>query len=452
MDSQSFTLSSSGLQNLVINSDSDENEFKFISPIVSNLHKTDQTINYICIKDFNSNELNFNSNSKDEFFDDELDSLFQKIAHGFHTEISKEQSFKIQILSFLIGNEELFSKINEIHQIEINESNLNEYLKNLEFIFNISQKSQRFNYQSIIDFISSHFYLINKNDLLKIPKTILYTIISNPNLKIDSEDSLFELIQKIFYFESSQNGINDISIISFYEEIDFLNLSESKFIEFLNEFDFNEMTNSLWTNLCRCFYVNYDPKQCKKHIERYLYEGELFEYDGNEMNRFKGIIHHLTEKTGGNVNDNKTVIVTASSSFSNRYAKYAVDLDDKYHYFQSQAHPNSWIKYDFGDMKVRPNKYSIRSRHDCGQGGYHLKNWVIEVSETDNDDDWKVIDSRSDVMSLDDQNAVQTFDINEKLGENDFYRFLRLRQTGVNTGNNFTLPLSALEYFGYLKA
>lgn len=75
-------------------------------------------------------------------------------------------------------------------------------------------------------------------------------------------------------------------------------------------------------------------------------------------------------------------------------------------------------------------------------------NWVIECSNTD--DDWKIVDSRKDVKYLDDCNAVHVFDIQVNLSVDEFCLYIRIRQAGVNTGNNYTLPLSALEFFGIL--
>lgn len=202
--------------------------------------------------------------------------------------------------------------------------------------------------------------------LIKLLKLIIYSIISNKHLKIESEDSLFDIIQNKFT-NQSENSEDCIDIISFYEEIDFSGLSESKFRDFLNKFDFNEMTGLIWAKLRQCFHFTSFPFSKNNHfnLERYLYKGKCYEFIEEKKNCFKRIIHHLTKETGGNVNDNGTILVTASSVCNGHFPKHAVDLDDNLHYFQSVAMQDSWLKYDFKDRKIRPSKYSIRTRHDC---------------------------------------------------------------------------------------
>lgn len=202
--------------------------------------------------------------------------------------------------------------------------------------------------------------------LIKLLKPIIYSITYNRHLKIESEDSLFDIIQNIFT-NQSENSEDCIDIISFYEEIDFSGLSESKFRDFLNKFDFNEMTGLIWAKLRQCFHFTSFPFSKNNHfnLERYLYKGKCYEFIEEKKNCFKRIIHHLTKETGGNVNDNGTILVTASSVCNGHFPKYAVDLDDNLHYFQSVAMQDSWLKYDFKDRKIRPSKYSIRTRHEC---------------------------------------------------------------------------------------
>ena len=256
----------------------------------------------------------------------------------------------------------------------------------------------------------------------------------------------------LFYVIKNEDEEN-ISIGKFYETIDFMGLSSEKFQEFIKNFQSKEMTKVLWNKLSPCFYINYLNKSKKEKNDRYLAKDRHFEYDGNEISSFKGIINKLTEESGGNVNDKGEVKVTSSPTNGNDViSKYAVDFDNNQHYFQSKNEPNSWIKYDFQERTVRPTHYSIRTRPDGGKGDNHPKNWIIEGSNTDQEDDWIILDSRNDISILDDSNTIHTFDIQAQLTPDESYRYLRLRQTGPNTqnGNYYFLTLSALEYFGIL--
>ena len=75
-------------------------------------------------------------------------------------------------------------------------------------------------------------------------------------------------------------------------------------------------------------------------------------------------------------------------------------------------------------------------------------NWVIEGSNSGSSNDWTVLDSRNNITSLDESNAVQIFSIQKT---NEFYRHLRIRQTGENSRGSYYLEISALEYFGSIQ-
>lgn len=486
MDCKSVSLSFDGLKNVVPSAYQGEDDFSFlfgdktvkmnsiyadfISPAVSRLHHFDPTINTISFDQL----LNSPSNSQYliNHFDDESLMFFKQIASGNTIEINEEQALKIRVIAIVIDNQELFIKLNEIFPKEIDDTNFDLCLQDLLLFYNEKQNFQHlrslnyFNYSSVINYMASNFYSFDQNKLLQLPRSILYKIITNENLKLVDEDSLIDFIQKVFNdnelnFEEEdednedENDEEKINIISFYEAVDFMSLSESKFEEFSENFESRIMTKRLWRKLSHCFYTNFAKKGQKrpKNKKRYLSKDVLVEFDGDDNHCFNGIIHKLTEESGGNVAEVGKVKVTSSPPNGSEYiSKHVVDFGDN-NYFQSKNEINSWIKYDFQDSKVHPTHYSIKTRHDGGKGDNHPKNWVIEGSNTDNGVDWKILDARNDVTVLDDGNAFHTFDIKNPLQQDESYRFLRLRQTGPNTqdeGNFYFLTLSALEYFGVL--
>ena len=139
------------------------------------------------------------------------------------------------------------------------------------------------------------------------------------------------------------------------------------------------------------------------------------------------------------------MLVIKILSMASSCPKNAVDFDS-IRYFASNNEEDAWILYDFKDRKVQPSHYTLRSRNDCRKGGNHLRKWCIEGS---NDlRNWVTLDVRKKEKSLDDADASNTFEIQTDLGNKDYYRYLRLRQIGYNTGYNYHLNISALEYFG----
>lgn len=456
---KSITLSSAGLKNIITH---DEHKFhfifgehdiemdnilaEFISPEVSRLHKADPTISSINFNDTFNDPLSIFSKKYDDILTSDFVSQLQNISRGYSIEISKEQSFDMQLISILLGNKELFSTLNELYPFDLDESNIDLYVQRLQVFHNFIGCSKYFEYTNIIDFIAQHFYLVDKNELLKNSKTIIYSIISNPKLILDNEDSLFDLINQMY--ENDDNSDSEISITRFYEEIQFSELSEAKFEEFLSYFKLEEMSNPLWIKLCECFYVKHQNFQ-KKMYKRYLMgDNQVIEFDGN--NAFNGIINHLAEECGGDVSDNNVVSVTASSIYNTYYPKNVVSFNNKNYYF-SKGMDYDWLQYDFKERKVRPTHYTIRSRYGFGKSGCHLREWVIEGSNTSLKDDWKVLDLRKGISCLDGSYEYHTFEIQAQLEKYEYFQYLRIRITGPNTGDCDNLTFSDLEYFGSIS-
>ena len=163
-----------------------------------------------------------------------------------------------------------------------------------------------------------------------------------------------------------------------------------------------------------------------------------------------GIIAHLSRECGGNVQDHGIVNITASSTNGAAFdPKNVADLDTDSIYCSNDV-LDTWICYDFKQMRVTPTSYSIRSHCHGYPGYFNLKSWVLEVS---NDGDaWDVVDSRNDNYELDDENVTCNFQIPEGRCKSK-YRFIRIRQTGPNHRANLTLyyvTMSSFEVFGRL--
>ena len=402
---------------------------EFISPKVSKIHHSDPTISSI----------NFSDQLKGITLTENILTKFKLISQGESIDINEEESFQMKIISILLENQDLFSKLNELYINNINETNIDQYLTNLSILSQISPTLDFFNCSNIIDFISSHFYSLDKNKIKKLPKTVIYSIISNQKLKLESEDSLLDFIQELFEDD-------DKEIIDFYEQIELSQLSENKLIQFAESFNASNMTNHLWAKIRLCF--NKKQKNVEINKERYklITKTIKLEYDGNKSHSMSGIIDYLTKKSGGNVSENGTVKVTSLGQYSDdRTAKNAVDIHNTQNYYETKGAKNSWLIYDFGERKVHPTHYSIRTRHDGDSN--HPRNWVIEGSNSGSDNDWTTLDKRQNEATLTGINTTITFDIKEYEG---YYKFLRFHQIGNSSSDNLYTAISALEYFGTL--
>lgn len=406
------------------------------------MHKSDPTITSI----------DFTKQIRDISISKEVFAQIKLLSLGYEIEVKEDQIIPIQIISTILENDELFTKVSKEFDDNINETNIDHYLTNLKLIYQISSNHTVFNYNNIFNYIASHFYSIDQKKISELPLEIILLIISNPNLKIESEDSLFDFIIQIFNEkENKQPDVDDISIISFYEEIMFDHLSESKFNEFLDKFSGHEMTDKLFQKLSKCFYVNMKNSSSGEFDNnRYVNKVHKFDFDGNQSYAFEGIINYLTKKSGGNVSDNGTVKVTSSSTNESQLARNSVDFQENSNYFQSNRQKNDWLMFDFINSKVHPTHYSIRTRNDFNC--HHPKNWVIEGSNTGSDieSEWTVLDSRQNDGYLNNMKVTHTYSIQNDKKEKEYFRYIRIRQTGVGTSNDYYLTLSCLEYFGNL--
>ena len=250
MSTKQITLSSSGLQNVVLTKYQDDEDFffvfgeeefsmksffaEFISPKVSRLHKTDPTIHRINFGEFyKNNEEEFNDICR-TVMTPEVVSHLQQISSGHSIFINEEEAIKLRFISILLGNEELEDKLNEHFPPKYSESNVNSYLKNIECCIHFSSMKAEFDHKSLISFVSSHFDQLKREDFLKVPRRIQYEIISQENLRIESEDSLFDTVTEIIERGQEKEEISDVM---FLEHIEFAELSEDRLFRFVEIFD-----------------------------------------------------------------------------------------------------------------------------------------------------------------------------------------------------------------------
>ena len=165
-----------------------------------------------------------------------------------------------------------------------------------------------------------------------------------------------------------------------------------------------------------------------------------------ESNFLEGIIAYLTNKCGGNVHDKGIVNVTASSARVKGAPKHAVDFQKPSEYF-SENEKDTWICYDFQDLRVIPTSYSIRPFRVNRVGEHYLRSWVFEVS---NDGTlWTEIDHCENNEALNCPFMTRNFKIGD-VPENESFRFVRLRQTGKNFRGDYHVIITAMEIFGTL--
>ena len=151
---------------------------------------------------------------------------------------------------------------------------------------------------------------------------------------------------------------------------------------------------------------------------------------------------YLTNKTGGNIHDNKTIEVTTSSNYTS--AKNILDFNCDSHY-TAESNNDLWICFDFKNMRVSLSHYTLKTWF-WGPNFQHLKSWIVEGS--DDGREWTELDQREDEESLNDALAFRRFKCLMRVT----CRYIRIRSTDVDHSGSNLLILNAVEFYGRLIA
>ena len=469
--SKSFRISAAGLKNIVFPSSIDDDIFHFfigdaeiemkrqfadfISPRVSHIHQSDFTINSINFNDFICSP---QSQEFQKLFTRNFINKLKQISEGYSVEIDEELSDQLRIFSILAENDELYTQIDELYPLETKKGQIDHYI---QFLHNLKPDCVTFHQQQIFDFISANFSQIDESKLLKLPKRVLYSIISNEKIKVKNEDWLFDFIQKIYSTNNSFDTKEEISIEYFYEKLEIENLSENKFLEFIESLDSSEITRIIWAKLKNCFYNREKTNKKNSQPQSSTDENRVTEdegkttnilFDSNPNNRFKGVINHITNGQPKRAIEGGIINITASSyANDSHHPLKAIEYDNNGYFHTNNCVVNEWLCVDFKERKVRPSHYSLKSYARYYKNNFNLQTWVIEGSNDEKE--WKTIDSRTNDRSLDDTDASNTFEIKNNSDNNEFYRYLRIRQTGQNTytSTDYRMIVTSLEFFGSIK-
>jgi hypothetical protein len=370
---------------------------EFISSRVSNLRRIDPTINEISIS-----------------VDYECFSSFLKsVESGESHSISEVDRSKYLDIFCQLQNAELC----EFVKMELS----------IETVIDLIEINCRIECDSSteLEFIASHFHEFEDpfSKLKSLDISMIEKIVRSQQLHVKSEDSLYDFICA---------GLkNNPDFFNLFEHIRFDYLSTAKicdFCEMVCDF-FDRFNISIFKNLRKRLIIPIDPLTSGWHCE-------------------KGIIRFLTTKCCGNVHDKSEIVIEFSSMHPSsewQNWKSVVDLDGKdYHsVFHSDNRPNSWLSYDFKSKRVYPTKYYIRSRN---YNAHHMRSWVLEGSNNRDNDKWIELDRRDNIGELSRANGEVTFPISH----GDWFRWIRVRQTGKTCSNNDYLVISAFEIFGFI--
>ena len=365
-----------------------------------------------------------------------LSSVSLKVSDGacyFEDVVRLMNGQKISItpvnMSFLeacareLENDELLGRIVGVRLAEdISMSNVAERIR-IKSEFHSDSKRE-------FDFLASHFFEASCEALRSLSISDLELVLTNPLLKLKSEDQLYDAIISL----SREKGEEHLSLL---KHVEFMFLSDSRLSEFLDRIFPDFVDARMWKSLCECVrrFCWSSAKVSLMKVGRYPIEFSTFT---SEDGAFNGIVRHLKEKCGGNPHEKDEISITASSCCGGcpRLVDYGWN-----NFWGSDNEPNSFVQFDFKSRCVCLSQYSLKS-DGCG---HHLLSWVIEVS--DDGSTWEVVDERT-TQDLNGNYIEKTYECSKR--SDRFVRFVRLRQTGKNSSGIDSLYLSEIEFFGKL--
>ena len=146
MIKKSFIASASGIKNIVFTTNKEDDNFKFIvgekiinlrniladfiSPIVSHIHQSDPTIDFFCLNDLITKQ---NQIEISEMLTTELIEDIQHISSGYSIDIDEDMCQKLRFFSILFGNKEIFSELNKLFPIKLENAQIDDLLRYIQY-------------------------------------------------------------------------------------------------------------------------------------------------------------------------------------------------------------------------------------------------------------------------------------------------------------------------------
>jgi hypothetical protein len=272
-----------------------------------------------------------------------------------------------------------------------------------------------------IDYLASHFSEVEQDLLKSLSHGDLVEVFCCPKLQIETEDSLLRFILEL--------GAAHFSLLGYLRHE---YLSVSGIDRLLKSISLSDIDERLWLSLCDRLRLAVRPS-CDLQ-SRHRLRPKRFRLDSSRP--FDGIISHLTRECGGNVHSHEIISITASSNLYNQcYQTVDYGWND---YWYSDGTANSWIQFDFKTRRVSVTNYTLKS---AGHGDCHLLQWSLGGSN--DGQSWVPLDRRN-TCDLDGNYVVKSYGCELA----DFFRFIRLTQTGPNSRKDHYPMLCNLEFFG----
>lgn len=315
-----------------------------LSPTIRKLHYTDQTQNkfYIDTK----------QQPQEDYFED-----FLKLANFERKQIESTRIVPFSEYFYELGNIYEYIKLRRGMIKEYNLDNIYEQLTIIsKIIINENQSEQLSKiFKEMIDFCSANFEELDKEKLKKLEPFILESILCNPKLVVNNEETVLNFVLNK-YEEDQQNNLIEFILIK--------NLSLEGLHNFVDKINLSDINIKTWHNICDRFFdeciQSADKLSGRRYIKRIQNkeESKIKTFESSEgQETFNGIMRYLSKKTGGNIHDNGNIQITSNSiNYSDQKPQNSVDFDNDSNHYCSKDLENSNICFDFKDRRVQLTK------------------------------------------------------------------------------------------------
>ena len=382
--------------------------------------------------------------------------------------IRKETFLKI---GKLLNNKEMIQKWRKTKRIT-NETVI-EYLKCLNEIYN-SENSNK-NQESIIkeeDIKEAIEYIVNhieemKEKIKEMREEELILIIRNENIRLEKEDSLWEIIKeriqemkkRINNHTNNKGNVNKIRQMRriLLENINIKYLNENNLKEYIEEIDEEDISKnvtndenngSIWNQIRDIILNNIQNNKTNNIEEEKKSNMKIITHE--EGKNFEGIIHYLESQYGKDIHNQGIITVSASSNGHPTTSPQEVINYDSDDCWESDwgVDKSPWLEIDFKKRKIQMNGYSLqsfnRSKASSMYSNHYMKNWTIEGRNKG--DQWQKINRQINNQDLNGSTYQHYFSIGKITKP---YQYIRIK-FGTSYKNNSDVGLSNFEIFGII--
>jgi hypothetical protein len=166
-----------------------------------------------------------------------------------------------------------------------------------------------------------------------------------------------------------------------------------------------------------------------------------------------GLLYYIGSAGGtrGYVNPHVSgdVVVTWSSIYSGHVEYFVNNQFNNLQSLTTGTVVSDWMMVDLGAYRrISPNHYSLR--HGNKYASYFLRNWVLEGKVDDSDTSaWVVLREHVNDTSINAVGGTCSWPVTS-VGDNQCFRYIRIRMTGFNSSNNNCLACGGIEMCGDL--